>query len=69
MAELITVPTFTFNQGDPFDYEIISEYPITVKYYSNEVELVQNGKTIIIRYEFLDSLFKEIKKHKKLAIK
>lgn len=68
MAELITVPTFTFNQGDIFSGEGNAERPIHVDFYSNGIALRQDGEyehqdNIHIGYEFLEPFFKEIKKH------
>lgn len=60
-TELITVPTFNFNQGDVLEG---GEQPIQVCYYNVDlVELTQEGKSIIIRHQDLDRLFKEIKRH------
>lgn len=69
---LITVPTFTFNQGDIFLGEGNAERPIQVNYYSGSIELVQEGEyedagRIAILPEHLDKLFKAIKKHQKDA--
>lgn len=66
MSELITVPTFVFNQGDLGDMKF--ELPIHVDYYNGTIVLRQDGdydaqETINISPEYLDKLFKEIKKH------
>ena len=68
MAELITVPTFTFNQGkaNDGDYE---ENPISVDFYNGSIILRQDGsfdqqEKIVIHPKYLDALFKEIKKHR-----
>jgi hypothetical protein len=63
MAELITVPTFTFDQGDAFSGNDNVERPIQVKYWNGTIELKQNGETVLILPDYLESLFKEIKKH------
>lgn len=67
MAELITVPTFTYNQGthNKNDFE---ESPITVSFYNGSINLTQEGEfdireSINISPKHLDKLFKEIKKH------
>lgn len=61
MAKLITVPTFTFDQGDVFEE---GEYPIQVSYYRDGIiELSQGGQEFDIREQDLQKLFKEIKKH------
>lgn len=72
MAELITVPTFVFNQGDVFNGENNVERPIIVSYYDGTIDLQQEGEydkpeRILITPEYLDKLFKEIKKHQKEA--
>lgn len=72
MASLITVPTFTFNQGDVFNQDEHSERPIHVDYYNGSICLRQDGdfvsqEEIIISPKHLDALFKEIKKHQKDA--
>lgn len=73
MTELITVPTFTFNQGDIFNQEIPSERPIQVLYYDGTIALRQESSEfesdneILIEPTFLDALFKAIKKHQKEA--
>lgn len=63
MSELITVPTFTFQQGDPFSGEGSPEYPIQVLYYHTCISLEQNGNSININYEYFEKLFREIRKH------
>lgn len=61
MADLITVPTFTFKQGDPFEG---GEYPIQVLYWNDDmVELNQKGNEVLIRAEYLRKLVKEIERH------
>lgn len=66
MADLMTVPTFVFNQGDVFD-ENGAERPIHVDYYNGSICLRQYDgdvkEEIIISEDYLHSLFKEIKKH------
>lgn len=59
MAHLITVPTFTFHQGD--------DYPLTVSYYNDSIELFQGNESIAINPNFVKDLFKEITKHQKKA--
>lgn len=67
MADLITVPTFTFNQGDVFSGEDLqAERPIHVDYFNGSIQLRQDGEfdeqeKILISDAFLDKLFKEIK--------
>lgn len=68
MAELITVPTFTYNQGSVYKGDENTERPITVNYYNGSIELQQEGEydqpeSIIIQPDHIDKLFKEIKKH------
>jgi hypothetical protein len=60
MANLITVPTFTFEQGDLYDG---GEQPIRVEYYNGSIALVQGKDEIILHPEFMEKLFKEIRKH------
>jgi len=62
MAELITSPTFTFNQGDVFDG---AEEPIQVVYWDNGdvIELRQDKSVVLIQEDQLNVLFKEILKH------
>lgn len=72
MAELITVPTFTFNQGDIFNSDPQVERPIHVDFYSGSICLRQDGEyetqeQILISPAYLDKLFKAIKKHQKEA--
>jgi hypothetical protein len=67
MANLITVPTFIFNQGKP-DGDLDYERPIHVDYYNGSICLRQDGdfeeqEQILISPQYLDKLFKEIKKH------
>jgi len=67
MSELITVPMFTFNQGDIFSGSENAERPIKVLFYNGSIELQQDGlydqpEKILISTNFLDKLFKEIKK-------
>lgn len=66
MPDLITVPTFTFNQGDQFEG---AEQPIQVCYYNNQegkplIELNQDGRYInFTSIDELQELVKEIKRH------
>ncbi len=67
---LITVPTFTFNQGDVYDG---AELPIQVSYYNNGdkpfIELVQEDKNInFTSIEQLEKLVKKVKRHHSMAI-
>lgn len=73
MAELISVPTFIFNQGEIFQDETC-EKPIHVDYYNGTIVLRQDGEfkqqeEIKISPIFLEKLFKEIKKHQPNAEK
>ena len=61
--ELITVPTFTFDQGDVFDLDSGSERPVSVRYYDGSIEMEQNGESIIISPKYAKALFKEVVKH------
>lgn len=67
-TKLITVPTFTFNQGDILlDSE--SEKPISVDFYKGCITLRQDGnyaeqEQIMIHPKYLDALFTAIKKYK-----
>lgn len=63
MAELTTVPTFVFFQGDPWSGDHPSEHPVQVEYFRGSICLSQNGNEIILLPEFYEKLFKEIKKH------
>jgi len=68
MPDLITVPTFTFKQGNIFNADPEVERPITVSYYNGTIELLQDGEydqpeKILIHPSFLNKLFQEIKKH------
>lgn len=66
-TELITVPTFIFNQGELLT-DNDSEFPIQVTYW-NDGEMVElktlnyTNESIIIRTKDLKSLFKEIERH------
>jgi hypothetical protein len=67
--QLITVPTFTFNQGDVFDMDGTAEKPIHVDFYDGVICLRQDGnydqqEEIIISPKYLAALFKAIMKHK-----
>lgn len=71
-TDLITVPTFTFNQGDPFAGEGNVERPIQVSFYNGSIELKQDGEfdnpeTIILNPDCVDKLFRAIKKHRGMA--
>lgn len=65
MNELITVPTFTFSQGDVFDG---AEMPVQVCFFNNGktklIELQQEGRTInFTNLEQLKKLVKLVEKH------
>lgn len=66
MSTLITVPTFTFDQGDIFEG---AEYPVQVCYYNGGkdsplIELNQNGHSITFTtVNELKQLVKQIQKH------
>lgn len=62
-VELKTVPTFTMYQGDPWDEQMGSEYPIEVGYYHGSICLSQNGNEVLISNEYLKDLFREIGRH------
>lgn len=66
MSELITVPTFCFNQGKIGDMNFDSA--IHVDFYNGSIVLRQDGEydqqeQIRICPEYLIGLFREIKKH------
>lgn len=63
MQDLITVPTFTFDQGDIWDGENNSERPIQVLYYDGTICLNQNGNEVLISPAHFENLFKAIRKH------
>lgn len=68
MSKLITVPTFTFEQGDVYS-DAEHERPIHVDFYNGCICLRQKGEfdqdeEIKIHPQFLNALFKEIKRHK-----
>lgn len=70
MAELITVPTFTFSQGDVYDG---AEYPIQVCYYNDTEDklIVLNQEDRYVQFSSikqLKKLVKEIEKHLPSAI-
>lgn len=65
-TELITVPTFTFNQGEFGETDW--EKPIQVSFYNGQIELSQDGEyddpeRITLHPDHFMQLFKEIKKH------
>lgn len=67
MSELITVPTFTFQQGKNSD-GTFAENPIQVSFYNGTINLSQEGQfmendSINISTAHFEKLFKEIKKH------
>lgn len=68
---LITVPTFTFNQGDMFTDDQF-ERPVNVDYYENCIEIRQDGEykqqqSIKIHPKYVKDLFRQIVKHQKEA--
>ncbi|MDF2189302.1 hypothetical protein [Paraflavitalea sp. CAU 1676] len=65
MKQLLTVPNFTYEQGDPFGGDQRCERPIRVEYYNGSICLDQgeNG-CISILPEHFEPLFKLIRKHK-----
>lgn len=72
MAELITVPTFTFKQGDFIKGDSIVEQPLSVDFYDGSICIRQDGEydvpeQIIIHPEYIAAFFKEVLKHKKYA--
>ena len=69
-TELITVPTFTFNQQDA--EKDVWEEPISVDFYNGTICLRQNGnydeqENINISVEYFEALFKAIRKYKPIA--
>jgi hypothetical protein len=68
MPELITVPTFTFNQGDIINGDVDVEVPISVDYYNGCICLRQDGdydkqEEIKIHPKHVKAFFKEVLKH------
>ena len=68
MADLTTVPTFTFRQGSLFDGDIDVERPITVKFYNGSISIEQEGEfdkdeIVLFHPKFLKAFCKEILKH------
>ena len=59
---LITVPMFTFKQGDIFDG---GELPIQVLYWNggDVIELSQEDNSVLLRTQDLKRLFRAIEKH------
>jgi hypothetical protein len=67
-TKLISVPTFTFNQGDIYG-DADWERPINVDFYNGSIVLRQDGEydiqeEILIHPKYLDAIFRAIKKHK-----
>lgn len=67
MKNLITVPTFTFRQGNHSD-GTFEENPIQVSFYNGSIELSQEGQfdqdeSIIISPNHVKALFRAIQKH------
>ena len=69
MAELITVPTFTFNQGDVFaGCDVVAERPVRINFYLDSIEIEQDGdfdqpERVLLSVEYFEKLVKEIRKH------
>jgi hypothetical protein len=70
MSELITVPTFTFHQGDPFLNDGTAEREIRVEYYQDDAISIRQDdpsdntyQEIIIKEAYLKKLFKAIEKN------
>lgn len=62
MAELTTVPTFTFKQGEYNEADF--ELPIRVEYYIDGLICLETEYgSVTIRKENLKKLLKEIEKH------
>lgn len=64
--KLITVPTFTFRQGQFGDD--VFEKPIQVSFYNGAISLTQEGdydqdEEIILHPDFVNKLFKAIQKN------
>lgn len=65
MAELKTVPTFIFKQGDIYDG---GEQPVQVSYYQNDiVEIETDNGSVLISKHYAKALFREINKHWPIA--
>ena len=67
-TDLITVPTFTFNQGDIWNSEMEIERPISVDFYNGTIVLRQDGEfeiqeSIKIHPKYFEALVKAIRKH------
>ncbi len=70
-TKLITVPTFTFNQGDIY-VDAENERPIYVDFYNGTICLRQDGEydvqeSINIHPKFFEALVKAIRKHQSEA--
>lgn len=68
MSKLTTVPTFTFNQGGPFNMDGETEKPIHVDFYNGCIVIRQDGiysqqEEILIHPKYLKAFCKEIQKH------
>lgn len=59
MAELITVPSFV--------YEQYGEGALQVNYYNGTIEIKQYDDSILIKDDSFEKLFREIRKHKNEA--
>lgn len=64
---LTTVPHIVVEQGKIWEDEG-AEMPIDVVYYSNCISLEQDGNELTLSYQYVDKLFKTIKKHKAEAL-
>lgn len=67
MTTLLTLPNFIFKQGSIGDNNW--EESVQVIYYTNCISLDQGDNSVVINYDQLDKLFKEIKRHKENALK
>ena len=73
-TDLISVPTFTFYQGDVFNSDIDLERPISIDFYNGSIVLRQEGEfdipeTINIHPAYFERLVKAIRKFKPEAEK
>jgi len=67
-TELITVPTFTFNQGNVWNSETEVERPISIDFYNGTIVLRQDGEfdaqeQINIHPAYFEKLVKAIRKN------
>lgn len=59
--ELHTRPSFTYEQLD--QDECMTERPIEVVYWGQQIELIQGGTNILINHDDVPKLFKAIMKN------